>query len=321
VGITDVLALISAPARSTARRGGGCGTKEEAMKLVHRWKLVLPLLAMGALVACVLSASASASVDPGQRTVTAGAFQVQWSQTDPEEILSLSWSGSPNLTNSATNPFCPQGGDHEFFGDSWDTFSDVNFRALVGWGSTGTWDSRDRNGVAVASAASGCFGTSGIPVHTSYQFFDHGNEVNRILVQRRISFGTTPFGYDLRAYIPRLYPRDQYSLVIHPNASGTDLVTEIGNDCEFGCEVTNWNGTWFAVHDPVSGRGMIVRHASSSNPVALWVDMDGASQTTASGVLLVQPLGGFTGTVVETESLCFYDSGIWSPSLTLPAGC
>ena len=66
---------------------------------------------------------------------------------------------------------------------------------------------------------------------------------------------------------------------------------------------------------------MIVRHASSSNPVALWVDMDGVSQTTASGVLLVQPAGGLTGTVVETESLCFYDSSIWSPRLTLPIGC
>jgi len=207
------------------------------------------------------------------------------------------------------------------FATSWDTSSDANFRALVGWGSTGTWDSLGPNGAAIASAASGCYGTSGIPVHTSYQFFDDGNEVNRILVRRRISFGTTPFGYDLRAYIPRLYPRDQYSLVTHPNAAGTDLVTEIGNDCEFGCEVTNWNGTWFAVHDPVSGHGMIVRHASSSNPVALWVDMDGGSQTTASGVLLLQPPGGFTGTVVETESFCFYDSSIWTPGLTPPAGC
>jgi hypothetical protein len=75
-----------------------------------------------------------------------------------------------------------------------------------------------------------------------------------------------------------------------------------------------------AIHDPASGQGMIVRHLSSS-PVALWVDMDGGSQTTASGVLLLQPPGGFTGTVVENESLCFYDSQIWTPSLALPAGC
>jgi hypothetical protein len=291
------------------------------MKQPHHWTRVLPLLALGALAACVFGGSAGASVDPGQRTVTAGAFQVQWSQTDPEEIVSLSWNGSPNLTHSWTPDFCPQGGDLEFFGNSWDAFNDVTFRALVGWGSTGTWDTRNPHGVAIASLASGCFGTSGVAVQTWYQFFDQGPEANRIIVQRRFSFGTTPFPYDLRAYIPRLYPRDQYSQVIHPNADGTALVTEIGNDCEFGCEITDWNGTWLAVHDPLSGRGMIVRHAFSTNPVALWVDMDGGSQTTASGVLLLQPPGGFTGTVVETESLCFYDSSTWTPSLTLPAGC
>jgi hypothetical protein len=109
--------------------------------------------------------------------------------------------------------------------------------------------------------------------------------------------------------------------VIHPSADGTALVTENGNDCEFGCEVTNWDDTWFAVHDPASGNGMIVRHEFSSNPVALWVDMDGGSQTTASGVVLLAPSGGFTGTVNEVEFLCFYNSNSWTPSLTLPAGC
>jgi hypothetical protein len=49
--------------------------------------------------------------------------------------------------------------------------------------------------------------------------------------------------------------------------------------------------------------------------------MDGGSATTASGVLLVAPPGGFTGTVVEVESLCFYDSSIWAPGLVLPPGC
>jgi hypothetical protein len=292
--------------------------KESDMTFLSR--LVLELVAV-ALVACVFAASARASVDPGQRTVTAGAFQVQWSQTDPEEITSLSWNGSSNLTNTWTHPFCPQGGDSEFFGNSWDTFGDANFRALVGWGSDGTWDGRSPNGAAISSATSTCYGTSGVPVQTSYQFYNGRAVVNRIQVHRKISFGTTPFPYDLRAYIPRLYPRDQYSLVIHPDAAGTALATEDGNDCEFGCEIINWDGTWLAIHDPVSGHGMIVRHAFSADPVALWVDMDGGSWTTASGVLLKQPAGGFTGTVSETEFLCFYDSSIWTPSLTLPNGC
>jgi hypothetical protein len=282
------------------------------------WILCLSAVTLGVSAA---GGSARAAVDPGQRTVTAGAFRVQFSQTDPEEILGLSWNGSPNLTNSWQHPFCPEGGDHEFFGNSWDTFGDSNFRALVGWGSSGTWDPQGPNGASIASATSSCFGTNGTPVHTTYRFFDSGNEVNRILIHRRFSFGTTTFPYDLRAYIPRLYPRDQYGLVIHPNSSGTGLVTEIGNDCEFGCQVTNWNGSWLAIHDPFSGRGMIVRHLSSPYSVALWVDMDGGSQTTASGVALLQPPGGFTGTVVEDESLCFYDSNIWTPNLMLPPGC
>ena len=287
----------------------------------HPMRRLIVLLAFATAAAVAGASVAQAAVDPEGRTVTSGAFRVQWSQTNPEEILSLSWSGSPNLTNSWPHPFCPQGGDSEFFGNSWDTDGGFNFRALVGWGSTGDWNPQSPNGATIASAASGCFGTSGIAVNTKYRFFDQGNEVNRILVQRKVSFGTTPFAFDFRPYIPRLYPRDQYSLVIHPDVTGTTLETNVGNDCEFGCEVTDWNGTWFAVHDPVSGRGMIVRHAWSPFSVALWVDMEGGSATTASSVLLLQPAGGFTGTVVETESLCFYNSIIWTPSLTPPNGC
>jgi hypothetical protein len=275
-------------------------------------------------VCCLLaaaSAAAGAGVDPGTRTVNTGAFQVQFSPTDPEAITSLSWNGSPNLTNTWVHPFCQEGGAHEFFGNSWDGQNDVNFRALVGWGSTGSWDDQGPNGVSIASSTSSCFGTNGTPVNTSYRFFPSGPTANRMLVTRQFNFGDTPFTFDLRPYIPRLYPRSQYSLVIHPDASGTALITEIGNNCEFGCEVTNWNGTWFAVHDPVSGQGMIVRHSFSPYPVALWVDMDGGSQTTASSVLVLAPPGGFTGTVAETESLCFYDKGTWTPTLTLPPGC
>jgi hypothetical protein len=275
-------------------------------------------LVVGALVA--VFGGSSATADPG-RTVTAGAFTVQWSATDPEEIVSLSWNGSPNLTNVWTHPFCPQGGDSEFFGNSWNTFNDFGFRALVGWGSAGTWDTQGVNGVRIGSATSSCFGTSGIPVDTSYQFYDHGATVNRILIRRKFSFGTTPFAFDFRPYIPRLYSRSSYTQVIHPDASGGALVTEIGDSCEFGCEVTNWDGTWFAEHDPITGNGMIVRHASSAYGVALWIDVDGGSSTTASSVALLQPPGGFTGTVTDVQFLCFYNASFWKPSLQLPAGC
>jgi hypothetical protein len=279
-------------------------------------------LFVGALGAFVLGVSATAAAGPSQQTIEAGAFQVQWSASDPEEITSLTWDGSSNLTNEWTNPGqCPGNPELEFFGNAWGTGGFGTHPVLVGGGTTGTWSSRGPSGVSIASAASGCPPqTGGIPVTTKYHLFANGNEVNRILLTRTFSFGTTPFTTDVRPYIPRLYPDWEYRQVIHPDASGTGLVTEDQTACDGGCEVANWNDTWFAVHDPSSGQGMIVRKLSPY-PSALWVDQDGGSATSASSVLLLQPSGGFTGTVTETESLCFYNSDIWTPSLKLPPGC
>jgi hypothetical protein len=84
--------------------------------------------------------------------------------------------------------------------------------------------------------------------------------------------------------------------------------------------VTDWNGTWFAIHNPETGMGMIVYHMPSPYPVALWIDEDGGSYTNSSSVLLLPPQGGFTGTVYENEYLYFYDSSSWVPSIKPPAG-
>lgn len=272
--------------------------------------------------AALFAGAAGASVDPGTRAVQSGPLFVQWSATNPEEILGISYNGSPNLTNSWPLFYCDRG-DSEFFGNSWDNDLGPNgFAVPVGWGTTGTWADSGLNGVRIDSAATGCFGTAGIPVQTSYRFFPQTGGVGRMQVRRRFSFGSTPFVHNFRAYIPRLYPRDEFTEVIHPDAAGSALVTEIAApDCEFGCTVTNWDGSWLAIHAPSTGRGLIVDHELSSTPVALWVDVDGGSATTASSVLLLHPPGGFTGTLNEVESLCFYDSTTWTPSLTLPDGC
>jgi hypothetical protein len=105
--------------------------------------------------------------------------------------------------------------------------------------------------------------------------------------------------------------------VIHPNASGDQLITE--GTCGYGCIAASWDGSWFAINNPSTGLGMIVQSTSFST--ALWLDDDGGSLTNSSSVLLLQPPGGFTGTVTDTEYLCFYDSSSWTPSLTPPAGC
>ncbi|MEI8334232.1 MAG: hypothetical protein WCH74_10325 [Chloroflexota bacterium] len=66
---------------------------------------------------------------------------------------------------------------------------------------------------------------------------------------------------------------------------------------------------------------MIVRHMPRPYRIGLWIDADGYSQTTASSVAFLQPKEGFRGSVMERETLCFYDSTTWTPSLATPAGC
>lgn len=290
---------------------------------------IVPLLAALVLVACPAAGSSARAADtaavgghPATRTLTTGAFSVQWSPTDPEEILSLSWNGSPNLTNASPNLEWPCGGDSEFFGNSWGGDDYATFVSPVGWGTTGKWSAAGPAHVAIKSSASGgCGGTSGIPVATSYQFHPRGARQDEFLVERKFSFGSTPFDRTFRPYIPRLYPLSSFDSTVHPNAAGTSLVAENVYDCGAGCIVTDWNGSWFAEYDSSTGLGLIVRHAGSRYQAVLWIDNDAYSFTTSTAVALVPPAGGFTRTVVENESFCFFDSSSWTPSLTLPKGC
>lgn len=277
--------------------------------------LVLSLLLVGSVLA--------ASIDPVNRTVTATNLFVDWDGANPEMIVDLRWNGSGNLTNTAVIGGCPDA--LEFFGNSWVSIDEGTpgfiFRSLVGWGTTGTWDGVGTSKVRIRGASEGCPGSAGVPVETSYRFFDHGPRTDTLEVRRRFRFGGDAFPYDLRPYIPRLYPSSNYSQVLHPDAGGTALLVQDPFACPFGCEVTDWNGTWFAIHDPGSGRGLVVTRQPSRYPATLWVDQDAASDTTAPSVLLHAPASGFRGSVVEQETLCFYDSTTWTPSLSLPDGC
>jgi hypothetical protein len=262
----------------------------------------------------------SAAVASATRTISVAPFVVRWSPTNPEAITHLSWNGSANLTNTAGHPNCPDGGPSEFFGNSWGTGDGATFVAPVGWGSSGKWAPYGAGGVQAASAATGCYGTSGIPVRTSYGFFGGNPAVARIQVERSFDFGSTPFTTDLRPYIPRLSLANDYSQVLYPSIAAS-LVTRNGMDCHFGCPVLDWNGSWFAVHDPRTGRGMVVKHETSSAVADLWIDVDGASTSTSTSVVLRAPAGGFAGTLVDRQVLCFYDNSIWVPSMTPPTSC
>ena len=280
--------------------------------------------AIGTIVALLAAGIAfAATIDPVNRTVTTDVFLVDWSETNPEEIVDIRWNGSPNLTETAVIGGCPD--DLEYFGNSWVT-QDAGtpafvFRSLVGWGTTGEWENRGSKKIKIQSNSAGCPGSVDIPVKTDYKFFERGPKINSIRVRRSFSFGSTPFPLNFRPYIPRIFPSDAFTEVLHPDASGASLLTETIGPCHFGCVVTDWDGRWFAIHNPVSGEGLIMNRKSSRFAVALWIDQDGASFANTTSVLLIQPTGGFTGKVVERMTLCFYDDVIWTPSVALPPGC
>lgn len=254
------------------------------------------------------------------RTVAVGNFRVEWSPTNPEEVVSLRWKNSPNLTSTWQHPACP--GDLEYFGNSWASENegqpDMFFNSLVGWSTAGTWQHHG-TGLTIPSISTGCPASAEIPIQTDYTLFESAAKANMIGVQRSFDFGAGFYDHAFRPFIPRLFPLNGYTQVFHPDASGTILVSEPMDDCGFGCIITDWNGEWFAIHNPLSGLGMIVKRQPSPLAAALWVDNDSGSWTNATAVLLLPPPGGFTGLLSETEFLYFYDSSTWTPALALPA--
>lgn len=108
--------------------------------------------------------------------------------------------------------------------------------------------------------------------------------------------------------------------MLYPSVAGS-LPARAAVDRGLGCRQSDWAGTWFAIHDPGSGRGLVVRREPSTAVAALWVDEDGGSGDTSSGVLLPFPGTGFSGLLVERQVLCFHDATTWTPSTTMPANC
>jgi hypothetical protein len=111
--------------------------------------------------------------------------------------------------------------------------------------------------------------------------------------------------------------------MIYPKVDGSLATINIVGDpiYQTGAIIPDWDGNWFVINAPSTAIGMIMQRVSSPYEVALWGDDEGATWSTSSGFLLLPPTGGFTGSVIETEYVCFYDSSTWIPSLTLPASC
>lgn len=302
---------------------------------IRPWAVVsiLPVVVLWLLPAGL----AAQGVTITSTSATSGNLKVVWRAGDPERIDAIYWNpdglmgAEPNLTNphSTGNP-CTDG-LLQYFGNSWaPPDPQAGGKVLVGAGSSGTRMRGPDSKVVINSTSSGCTPSANVSVNTIYKFWQGGMAQNKMRATRTFSF-ETPFDRDFRPYIPRLFSIADFSQVIYPNATATSLIYRtvggfLPSGCPFGCELSDWNGdseatAWFAIHDPGSGRGIVVKRTPNANASALWIDWDGGSNTNASSVLLKKPAGGFTGEIVETETLCFYDSSTWTPSLTLPPGC
>jgi len=287
---------------------------------------VLDSLLIG--IAAISPALAIVTIDPVARTVTtASGIFVGWDLThgpNPEAIIDLQWKGLSYLNTTiqpgTANPWWGGGGDVEYFGNSWAITWPELQQVLVGAGQTEIkWDWPNDDHIEINST-----GSAGYRVETTYKFFDNRNKFR---VQRWFHFGTDHFAYDFRPYILRVSPRTSFYQVIYPDINHANLLTKNAQFYEFGVYEPNWDGTWFAIHDPVSGRGVVVIHDSAvdenNNTIQaqLWVDQDYGSFSDCSSVVLIQPPGGFTGTVTVVEFIGFYDATSWTPNLlTLPPG-
>jgi uncharacterized repeat protein (TIGR03803 family) len=95
--------------------------------------------------------------------------------------------------------------------------------------------------------------------------------------------------------------------------------------CGTACEITNWNGKWFA-DDDGNGNGMaVIRDPHSTWPAVVAIDTDAGSASNLTSVALKVPAGGWSGTVTESEYVCFYDLTSWPAASRsageLPTGC
>jgi len=333
-------------------------TKQKGLRYRHvlRGTAMAVCLLIGLILVTGASESGQVVIDPNSRTVTTSNFFVAWDTgRDTEAITSISWRGGQDLTGTTGVDTCFPAfpGTVQYFGNSYappDPWA--GGLVLVGGGTTtppGTtaWSGQILSSgtaqVTINSSSTGCPPSSaGINVQTTYSFFNP-DDPNTIWygVQRSFDFTTTTFAHSFRPYMPRLLVSEGYAQVVYPTTSGTLATLSVGS-CGFGCTgpvavpdatqlIPPWDTTqgWFAIHNSGTLQGVVVKRQPSTDPqgnpisAQLWVDDDaGPPGTNASSFLLISPPGGFTGGLVtEVETLCFYDSTIWTPSLTPPAAC
>ena len=257
--------------------------------------------------------------------------------TTLDRLDKLTWSGGSGglagqnlVSNSGAGGDC-NGDPHEFWGQSYGepegTDPLIIFAGTSATASNLTATSMTTTATGTITCGCGNNSQAGAPTTTVYNVFPAGDpNVNEVRVSRTIQFSSSTPVFNtngVRGYVARL-PISTYNTVLVPNAAGT-IVPYQASNCASDCEITDWNGQWFA-DDNGSGSGMVVfRDSSSTSPAIVAVNNDGSSASNLTSIVLLQPTGGWKAPVTETEWLCFYDPTTWTAAQqaagTLPSGC
>ena len=287
------------------------------------------LAALAAIAAPSVSLAAAPHIlDNGRVHVTLADPGTGLTTADADRVDSITWTTSagtvtPNLAANGGPLHCndPQ----EYFGQAYGEAGSAR-PYLVFAGETSTWSAKSGQtlkGNTKVDTSKVCDVVADGGTRTAYTLSTQAARVNQLTVQRTFTFKTSNTFGNIRAYVPRL-PISAYATVLWPNANG---VVQTGNagGCPGVCEVTDWNGAWFAEQNS-AGQGMVVlRNPAKSPPAVLAFDNDSYSASNNSAVALKMPQAGWSGTVKETEALCFYDATTWSAAdqsaNKLPKGC
>ena len=290
----------------------------------------MPWVAVTVVAALGLPGAADATITlpPGADIVSTSRLELDFGDANVERLDSVRWRDSAGTlsANLASNsgPGCGAGDPSDAWGRSDSIFG---MPGPVGSGTAGTWAPRATRTVQIdSSRPTACTGdTTVTPVRTRYTFFDTGAAASKVRVERRFGFSAATPDYanspSFRAYVPEL-PLSAYSQVVHPNAAGDHLITD--QSVNPHDTTSNWNGTWLALNDPGTNRGLLIlRDPGSPSPARIALENNG--QANSSSVDLLRPDGGWKAPLTETEYLYLYDASSWpvagrAPG-TLPSGC
>ncbi len=250
--------------------------------------------------------------------------------SDADRVDAITWidSGSVPRSNYVASGGPSHCGDpQEYFGQAYGE-PEGTFPLMVFGGVVDQWTGTTAlKGKAATSLTGFCDTAPSAVTKTNYKLSTSAGQINEIQVTRNFLFtASTPVfsGHGLRAYVPRV-PLSAYPNVLVPNAAGTAVNAFGAGGCGGDCEVTDWNGRWFADDDGAGHGLMVIRSASSVAPALLAINNDSFSASNLTSIVLIQPAGGWKAQVSETEYLCFYDPTTWTAAARaagkMPTGC